>query len=73
MKVLRFDIFGRHVVVEQSEDGWLAFYPGNEGKRRPATDIVIPPSLAEADIEHYLADLFHELASKQHPEVKRLE
>ena len=73
MKLLKFDVFGRNILVEESASGWLAFYPGNEGKKRPATDIIIPPSLSESDIEQYLADLFHESASKKHSEVKRLE
>jgi len=72
MESLKFDVFGRNILVEKSADGWIAFYSGNEGKKRPATDIVIPPSLSESKIEQYLADLFHESASQQHPDVKRL-
>jgi hypothetical protein len=72
MKILKFDVFGRTILVEKSADGWMAFYPGNEGKKRPATDIIMPPSLSESDIEQYLADLFHESASKKHPDIKRL-
>ena len=69
---LKFDVFGRQLWIERSAGGWMAFYPGNEGKKRPVTDIVIPESLTEADLGQYLADLFHEHASRQHPDVKRL-
>ncbi len=73
MKPLKFDVYGRRVLVERSAGGWLAFYAGNEGKKRPATDIVIPDSLVETELAQYLADLFHESASRQHPEVKQID
>ncbi len=73
MTSLRFDVFGRHVLVAASEYGWTAFYMGAEGKRRPATDIVVPPDMLSPDIEQYLDDLCHEWATDQHPSVKRLE
>ncbi len=70
---MRFDVFGQRVLVTGSGDGWSAFYEGPDGKRRPATDIVIPPDLSEPEIETYLADLCHEWASAHHPAVKRLD
>ena len=69
---LKFDVFGQLVLVAASEDGWVAFYMGAEGKRRPAKDIVIPADIPESDIEQYLGDLCHEWATEQHPNVKRL-
>ena len=73
MKSLTFDVFGRRVLVVQTEDGWSAFYLGVEGKRRPAYDIVIPGFVTEAELERYLADLCHEWARERHPDVRRLE
>lgn len=73
MKSLRFEVFGREVLVVESEKGWVTFYPGTEGKRRPATDIVLPPDMAESDIEQYLDDLCHEWATQRYPSVKRLD
>ncbi|MDX1520696.1 MAG: hypothetical protein R3264_03635 [Anaerolineae bacterium] len=73
MKSLTFEVFGRRVLVLEEGQGWQAFYQGNEGKRRPAADIIIPPTLAEAEIEQYLADLCHEWATDRHPDVKRLD
>lgn len=73
MKSLKFNVFGRRVLVVSSEDGWQAFYFGEEGKRRPAIDIVVPSDLEAAAIEQYLDDLCHEWATERHPNVERLE
>ncbi|MEO1244595.1 MAG: hypothetical protein AAFX56_02830 [Pseudomonadota bacterium] len=67
---LTFDVFGRLVLLEGGEDRWTAYYPGSEGKRRPAEDIVIPPGIAESELRQYLADLCHEWAKHRHPDVK---
>jgi hypothetical protein len=73
MKSLKFDVFGRHVLVVETEGGWAAFYLGAEGKRRPAHDIMIPDFMNEVELEGYLADLCHEWATERHPEVRRLD
>jgi hypothetical protein len=72
MVMLRFDVFGRRVLVSRNEGRWTAFYGGAEGKRRIASDIVIPASTAEQDLQQYLADLCHEWATSRHPDVKKL-
>ena len=72
MGKLRFDVFGREVLVLREQGRWSAYYTGTDGKRRTATDIVIPTAVKEADLEQYLADLFHECASEKHPDVQRL-
>ena len=63
MKALKFDLFGREVLITRDEDGWQAFYLGNEGKRRPARDIIIPRNIEEANMAQYLDDLYHEWAT----------
>ena len=73
MTSYKFDVYGRRMLIEESAQGWEAFYLGDEGKRRPATDIMIPNSLYAADIAQYLADLCHEWATERHPEVKLLD
>lgn len=73
MQTLKFDVFGRLVLVAESGDGWTAFYLGAEGKKRPATDIVVPADIPESEIGHYLGDPCHEWATAQHPNVKRLD
>ncbi|UCH40437.1 MAG: hypothetical protein JSU67_01660 [Gammaproteobacteria bacterium] len=73
MNTLRFDVFGRKVLVVASSNGWVTFYVGTEGKRRSSPDIVIPPDLPESEISQYLDDLCHEWATDQHPHVKQIE
>ena len=72
MATLKFDVFGRPVIVMRIDGGWKAFYPGAEGKRRLAADIVIPPHVADDELCQYLADLCHEWASSRHPDVRQL-
>ena len=69
----RFDAYGREVLIEREQDQWSAYYIGADGKRRSATDISIPATVAEADLAQYLADLFHECATEERPDVRRLE
>ena len=73
MSPVKFDVFGRLVLVAESGGGWAAFYMGAEGKKRPAKDIVIPADILESEIEQYLGDLCHEWATEQYPTVKRLD
>ena len=73
MNSIRFDVFGRQVLVSRINDGWTAWYVGSEGKRRPAPDITVPANIAEAEMTLYLGDLCHEWATERHPDVKRLD
>ncbi|MEM9316672.1 MAG: hypothetical protein AAGA95_18840 [Pseudomonadota bacterium] len=72
MATLKFDVFGRRVQVARQDGRWTAFYAGDEGKRRIATDIVIPEDTPEEDLITYLADLCHEWASSRNPDVRKL-
>jgi hypothetical protein len=67
---MKLDVFGKEVEVLRVKNQWQIFYLGNEGKKRLATDVVIPSSTKEQDIASYLADIFHESATAQNPEVK---
>lgn len=59
-----FNIFGRFLLqVESTPNGWQAYYLGNEGKKRAATDVQIPPEVTDAQLADYLSDLFHEYAT----------
>jgi len=71
MNAIKFSIFGRIVLVEKGADGWRTYYPGTDGKKRPA-DFVIPDFVEDAELEQYLGDLFHEDARPGHNEVIRL-
>lgn len=48
---------------------WLAFYIGNEGKKRLADDIVIPKQTSEQDVVGVVADICHEWARPNHNDV----
>ncbi len=72
MKTLKFDAFGQDVLIVETEGGWEAFYLGNEGKRRPARDIILPPSIEESKIAQYLDDLCHEWATDRNNSVNRV-
>ncbi len=72
MKTLKFDVFGRDVVIVKTESGWQAFYLGNEGKRRPANDIIVPSDITEVEIARYLDDLCHEWATDRNKSVTRI-
>jgi hypothetical protein len=69
---LRFEVFGRRVLIERCADGWEVFDLGSEGKRRRAEGIFIPSDISEEELERYLADLCHEGATPRYPSVIRL-
>lgn len=73
MKTLKFDVFGRVVLITETRSGWEAFYLGNEGKRRPDRDIIVPSNIAESEIAQYLDDLCHEWATDRNNSVKRVD
>lgn len=58
--------------VIRSNGEWLAFYCGNEGVKRKADDISIPPSLSELELDAYIADVFHEWATPERNEIRKL-
>ena len=67
---MRIDVFGTVVEASKSDAGWKVFYSGDEGVKRPATDIVIPRHVDESEVLTYLADLRHEFATPRHPKVE---
>ena len=73
MSRLKFEVFGRQLLVERNTGGWIVLYVGSEGKHRLAHDIVIPPDVPEAELECYLADLCHEWATAERSTVRRLD
>jgi hypothetical protein len=73
MKTLKFDVFGQNVAIVETESGWQAFYSGPEGKRRPASDIIVPSNIEESELVKYLDDLCHEWASDRNNSVTRVD
>jgi hypothetical protein len=68
---LRLDVFGRRMTAVQAHGHWSLFLLGPDGKRRPA-DISIPSDLSRDEIPGYLADIFHEIATPRHNQVRVL-
>jgi hypothetical protein len=70
--VLRFDIYGRYVlVVERGGGAWRVLQVGDDGKRGLRDDIVIPSDLSADDLAQYLDDLLHE-SGRPGARVRRL-
>ena len=67
---LRLDVFGRELLAERSDSHWQLFYLGPEGKRRPATDIVVEDGLSSEQLVQALADLLHEWARPGFEDVR---
>lgn len=72
MDALRFNIFGRIVLIRREGDLWQAYAVGADGKRSPA-GFVVPAFVEEAELVQFLYDLFHESATPGNGEVRRLE
>ncbi len=68
----RFDVFGRLVLVRKTSNSWIALYVGHKGKSRPAEDIRIPSNVPAKKLGEFLADLCHEWATPERPEVRPL-
>lgn len=71
--MLIFDVFGRHIGVQREGDRWLVLRVDlTEQKYSRLYDVIIPDELTEAEIPGWLADIFHEAATENHPEVRRI-
>jgi hypothetical protein len=70
-KSMKFDVFGRIMVAERSAAGWRLFVAGADGKLARA-EIVVPDFVHEHELEQYLDDMFHEMATRERPRVTRL-
>ncbi len=68
---MKFDVFGRIMVAERSAEGSRLFVAGADGKLARA-DIVVPDFVHEHELEQYLDDIFHEMATPDRPRVTRL-
>lgn len=73
MTDIKLSVFGREMLVSRSQEQWLVYLLGTEGKRRLADDIAIPPDIQDRDIAGYLADFYHEWATPKHNDVVPLD
>jgi len=70
---MKLNVFGKKTIeVIRRDNEWQVFYLGNKGKKRKAEGLVIPSTLAESEIVEYISDLFHEMATPNNNEVKRI-
>ena len=69
---MKVNAYGRDLEVIRVQDEWQVYDLGNEGKKRSARDIRIPPEVDEAAVCTFLGDLLHEYASARHPSVRVL-
>jgi hypothetical protein len=69
---LRFDVYGRYVlIVERHAGTWRVLQLGDDGKRGLRGDITVPPDLPPDGIAQYLDDLLHE-SGRPGARVRRL-
>ena len=65
---LRFDVFGKHLIeVVRDSNRWQSYFVGTDGKRREGP--LIPRDLPEDKLLQYLADMYHESARPDRPDV----
>ena len=72
-KPIQLNVYGKVVIASQSAEGWKLHYKSNDGKRRPAHDLIVPDFIGEDEIIGYLSDLCHEWASEKFPTVYRID
>lgn len=70
---LRFDVFGRIMVVDRREDEWLLFNVSPQGLLTRNTDVAIPAELIESELAGFLDDMYHESSSIEKPVVIKLD
>lgn len=71
--MITIDAFGRVLVIERTDDAWIVYDRGGEGKKRRARDVQIPPTVTEPELVQYLDDLLHEFARPGHTTVRVVE
>ncbi len=69
---MKLEVFGQRIEAIRTEKCWKIFYLGTDGKKRPASDIVVPWSIQEEDLVRYLDDLRHEYATPENPGIRVL-
>jgi hypothetical protein len=70
---MKLNVYGRKMEIVKSAENWKVFFLGDEGKKRPVYDIIIPQDLKENEIINYIDDLFHEWATPLNNKISQLE
>jgi hypothetical protein len=63
-----FNVFGRLIAIERTNDAWTAHLLGADGKRRPA-GLAVPAELPGDELAQYLYDIYHEQATPTNGDV----
>ena len=72
-KPLHLDVFGREMQACAESGSWTLFWVGNEGKRRPVTELAVTGPLSKTELIQLLEDFFHEWASPDQPSILLLD
>ncbi len=70
--LLKFNVFGKGMSVQRKKGEWLLYVESDTSMRVRVYDVAIPSWLEESELAGYLADIFHENACYNHPDVRRL-
>ena len=71
-KAIRFDVFGKFMIIERRDDRWLLLSESGTGINSPVPGVEIPSDLEEEELTQFLDDIFHEHASVENPTVIRI-
>jgi hypothetical protein len=66
---LHFDVYGQKMSVQRKNGEWLLFKESDTSLRVRVYDVVLPNELKEEKVRTYLADIYHELARAEFPDV----
>ncbi|MFG6412515.1 hypothetical protein ACG02S_01235 [Roseateles sp. DC23W] len=72
MPAQRFNVYGHLFDIERKSGRWSVLAVGNDEKRAPAGS-VIPEFVAEAELEQFLFELFHERAAHKKGGINRVQ
>jgi Phytanoyl-CoA dioxygenase (PhyH) len=70
---MKVRVFGRDLLLTREAGSWEVFDVGSEGKKRRATDIVVPEYIGPEETLQYLTDLLHEFATPGNEDAYLLE
>ena len=63
-----FNVFGRIIAIERTNNAWKGFQIGPDGKRG-AIELAVPSEIAYGELAQYLYDVYHEDATPTNGDV----
>ena len=70
---MKLSIYGKKTVQVLREGETWVLYVVADGKRMRSNDIVIPGHYSEDQAIVFIADMFHEAATPEFPDIKRID